>query len=134
MIEGSLIHLAGLHALAGLNDSVGGLVEEEIHILRVGAGGILALAAIGDADVFRKLDEEGIPETLRVDAAVAMSSKNVDGNYILALELFCNAVADLLDVLARDVEKTTLPRPSSTTTVRTFMSSSTVSTVFDGKF
>ena len=33
-----------------------------------------------------------------------MSSKNVDGNYILALELFCHAVAYLLDVLARNAD------------------------------
>ena len=104
VVEGSLIHLAGLHVLAGLNDSIGGLVEEEFHILRVGAGGILALTAIGDADVFRKLDEEGIPETLRVDAAVAMGRKDIDRDYVFVFELFCNAVADLLDVLARDAD------------------------------
>ena len=104
MIESRLIHLTGLHISARLDYSISGLFKEEIHILRVGAGGIFALAAIGDADVFRKLDEEGIPKTLRVDAAVAMSSKNIDGNYILALELFCHAVAYLLDVLARNAD------------------------------
>ena len=104
VVEGSLIHLAGLHVLARLNDSVGGLVEEEFHILRVGAGEILALAGEGDADVLRKLREEGIPETLRVDAAVAMGRKDIDRDYVFVFELFCNAVANLLDVLARDAD------------------------------